>query len=72
MSTHKAVEQVCATAQTMATELHAERKRRLVLETQNAELQHTLRTVEIALHSNTPMDALDVITKVPAVKRQTH
>ena len=72
MSTHKAVEQVCAQAQTMAAELHAERKRRMALEAENEELNHRLRTTEIALHSNAPMDALEVIKKAPAAKRRLH
>lgn len=68
MSAHDTIGRVCEAAQSIATELHTERKKRLKLETENADLRHKLRTVEIALHSNAPLDALDVIAEQPQRK----
>ena len=65
MSVHQAIERVCGQAQDIAVELRDERRRRLSLESENADLRHRLRSAEIALHSNAPMDALGIVAEKP-------
>lgn len=71
MSTNLAIERVCEMARSMAAELKAERRRRAKVEADNEALRDRLRRVEIALHSNAPLDALDVITDPPTPSSYT-
>ena len=71
MSLHKAIGDIAQRAQGIAEELHVERKRRLALETENEDLKHKLRTVELTLQGSAPLDALDVLQYTPT-HRRTH